>query len=195
MTIENQEEFDIFLSHSHLDSEIVEKIAKKLEDTANLRVWLDKWILTPGEHWQQAMARGLYQAKACAICIGAQTPSGWFKEEIERSLNRQTKDDSFRVIPVLLPQSQEINVDDFLELRTWVHFKNGINDEYAFHILVSGIRGLPPGRFDKKKKDTSLNTQVRQKLEQIKEFRDDSLIDSDIAKEYQRKLLDKLTEI
>jgi len=194
MEINKPAAFDVFLSHCHLDAEIVETLASKLEDSEGLKVWLDKWVLIPGEHWQQEMAKGLSQAKTCAICIGAQTPSGWFKEEIERALNRQIKNKSFRVIPVLLPDAQEINVDDFLELRTWVDFKIGINDEKAFHLLVSGIHGLSPGRFFDSPKTDLLHSQVRQKLQQIRELRDEKLIDIDISKEYQRKLLEKLTK-
>jgi hypothetical protein len=79
-------------------------LATRLSDKPNnFQVWLDKWVLIPGESWQQAMARGLEQAKTCAVCIGQQTPKGWFREEVERALNRQTKDASFRVIPVILP--------------------------------------------------------------------------------------------
>ena len=37
--------YDAFLSHSHQDAEIVEALAKRLEDDAGLRVWLDKWVL------------------------------------------------------------------------------------------------------------------------------------------------------
>jgi len=120
--------FDVFLSHSHNDTDCVVTLAKKIEDDHGLHVWLDRWILIPGEGWQQAMARGLNQANSCAVFIGKETPRGWFKEEIQRALNRQTKDSQFRVIPVLLPGSDDMNVDDFLELRTWVDFRNGIND-------------------------------------------------------------------
>ena len=195
MTLDEDKIFDIFLSHSHIDSPLVEELAIKLDDKANLRVWLDKWILIPGEHWQQAMARGLHLAKSCAICIGNQTPSGWFKEEIERAINRQTKDNSFRVIPILLPNAQNINVDEFLELRTWVDFKNGINDDNAFRILLSGISGVPPGRSYKREASDLFYLQICQRLERIKELRHRGLLDDDIAKEFQRNLLDRLIKI
>lgn len=193
MSPKDKELFDVFLSHSHEDAEWVEKLAKRLEDDAKLRVWLDKWIAVPGEHWQQAMARGLDQAKSCAVCIGDQTPEGWFREEIERALNRQTKDKSFRVIPVLLPIAKTINVDDFLELRTWVDFKDGLHDSRAFHRLVSGIRGVSPGRGpEEEMKSDSQHIMVREKLIQIRQLRVERLIDDDIALEGQRKLVDIL---
>ena len=189
----NDKEYDVFLSHSNVDSKIVIDLAKRLEDEAKLKVWLDRWVLIPGEHWQQAMARGLDQAKSCAICIGEQTPSGWFKEEIERSLNRQTKDKTFRVIPTLLPNAKKINLDDFLELRTWVEFKKEIYDDHpSFHILVCGIRGIAPGRFKIDDKPNKIHTEVKTRLVQLKEFRDNRLIDDEIAKEAQRRLIDKL---
>lgn len=52
MNDESPEIFDVFLSHAHLDAEIVESLGSKLEDIEGLRVWLDKWVLVPGEHWQ-----------------------------------------------------------------------------------------------------------------------------------------------
>ncbi|MBC2698486.1 MAG: TIR domain-containing protein [ANME-2 cluster archaeon] len=146
MSIESEEIYDVFLSHSHSDAEFVEELAKQLEDRKKLNVWLDKWILVPGEPWQQGMACGLNHAKSCVVCISEQASMGWFKEEIERALNRQTADTSFRVIPVLLPSAKDFNVGDFLGLRTWVDFRKGIDDAEAFHRLVSGIKGVAPLR-------------------------------------------------
>jgi hypothetical protein len=35
--------YDVFLSHGHVDVEVVVKIAERLEDEAGARVWLDRW--------------------------------------------------------------------------------------------------------------------------------------------------------
>jgi hypothetical protein len=190
--------YDVFLSYAHPDAEIVEQIGARLVDEGRFRVWLDKWVLIPGADWQPAMARGLNQARTCAVCIGHQTPKGWFGQEIQRALNRQVRDNSFRVIPVILPEGDRGLVDNFLELRTWVDFKNGIKDQIAFHLLVSGIRGVPPGRnptnIPTHIKEDNNNTLVivREKLEDIRTLRDEQLIDDDIALEYQRRLLERL---
>ena len=122
MGSQSPETFDVFLSHARIDAELVELLGMRLEDEAQLRVWLDRWVLVPGGRWQQEMARGLDQAKTCVVCIGQHTPKGWFREEIERAINRQTKDSSFRVIPAILPNGDSSFVDDFLKLRTWVEF-------------------------------------------------------------------------
>ena len=187
--------FDVFLSHAHTEAEAVESIAVRLEDTFGLRVWLDRWILVPGEHWQQEMARGLDQARTCAVCVGSNTPSGWFREEIERALHRQTKDKAFRVIPVILPTGDRGLIDGFLELRTWVEFRKGLEDADAFHMLVSGVRGLPPGRRlrDRPDRNDGLAT-LKAKLSSIRDLRSERLIDEEIALEYQRRLLDELVK-
>ena len=142
--------FDVFLSYPHTEGVWVENLAKRLEDEAQLNVWLDKWILVPGQPFQPGMAQGIeVQSKSCAVCIGESTPKGWVHEELQKALSRQVRDPSFRVIPVLLPNAHSANVNDFLELRTWVDFR--ISDQaYAFHLLVCGIKGIPPGRWPPK---------------------------------------------
>jgi hypothetical protein len=188
----DEEAFDVFLSYSHLDAEFTEELAKRLEDEAKLRVWLDRWVLVPGERWQRPMANGIHRTKSCAVCIGEQTPQGWFREETERALNRQVKDPSFRVIPVLLPNAQPVSVDSFLELRTWVDFRSGLDDRRAFHILVCGIKGVAPGRESYGEEMTlePTHAQVREKLRQLRQLRREQLIDDSITLEYQRRLLD-----
>jgi hypothetical protein len=194
--IEPPEQFDVFLSHAHVDAGIVERLGQRLEDEAICKVWLDKWILIPGGQWQQEMARAIYQAKTCAVCIGQDTPGGWFREEIGRALNRQVQDNNFRVIPVILPGGDSGLVDDFLELRSRVEFTGGIEDTHALHLLVSGIRGVAPGRgpYESAANPGTLSA-VRQQLLQLRSLRQEQLIDDDIALEGQRRLLDRLLQV
>ncbi|HVX15984.1 MAG TPA: TIR domain-containing protein [Pirellulales bacterium] len=146
MTEDGQDRYDVFLSHPHTEAEAVESIAARLEDEAGLKVWLDRWILIPGKPWQREMAKGLEQARTCAVFVGADTPSGWFLAEIEKALDRQTKDEAFGVIPVILPTGDRRLRNSFLGRLTWVEFKAGLDDSDAFYELVCGIRGVPPGR-------------------------------------------------
>jgi hypothetical protein len=184
--------FDVFLSHSHVDAEPVETLGEYLEDKATFRVWLDKWILVPGKHWQQEMAKGLDQAKTCAVCIGQETPRGWFKEEIERALNRQTKDDAFRVIPVILPGGDKTVIDEFLELRTWVHFSQGFDDGNALYLLSCGIKGISPGRGQTAKSVAPELNEIREHLAHLRALRQEGLIDDPVAVDFQRQLVEKM---
>jgi hypothetical protein len=187
--------FDVFLSHPHTEADAVESIGVKLADDAGLRVWLDRWVLVPGEHWQQEMARGLDEARTCAVFVGASTPTGWFQEEIERALNRQVRDRTFRVIPVILPNGDRNVVDRFLELRTWVEFKTGLEDTQALHLLVCGVRGIAPGRGSLVNSGGARELEMlRAKLSRIRDLRAERLIDDEVAVEYQRRLLDDLVK-
>jgi len=184
--------FDAFLSHSHSDSEWVEELACRLTDDCDFQIWLDKWVLVPGKSWQQAMARGLDDASACAVCIGDRTPFGWFQEEIERALDMQTRNQEFRVIPVLLPDAKTENIPDFLSLRTWADFRVGQNTDYAFHVIKQGIKGEPIGRWPLTEDDPPDNAlkKYEQKILELGKLRTLGLHD-EIVIEFERKILDK----
>lgn len=189
--IDESATFDVFLSHSRDDAEAVEGLAETLND-AQLDVWLDRWVLVPGGHWQQEMARGLESAKACAVCIGNTTPTGWFEDEIELALSRQTHDKAFRVIPVILPGGTDALIKRFLRLRTWVDFGSGLDDARAIHELTAGIRGLSPGRPSKRARIDDPMESVRTKLRLLRDLRVEILVDDAIAQEYQRRILDSV---
>jgi len=100
------------------------------------------------------------------------------------------QDEAFRVIPVLLPQADPLIIDQFLELRTWVRFDLGLDDGAALALLLSGIRGVPPGRPSMPIDDVVGN--ARNRLLQIKRFLVDDLIEREVALEYQRKIIDDI---
>jgi TIR domain len=81
-----KERYHVFLSHSHQYGDWVEALGRRLEDEYGFRIWLDRWVLIPGQLWQQDMAKGLERADACAVCLGQKTPRGWFQQEIEKAL-------------------------------------------------------------------------------------------------------------
>lgn len=183
--------FDVFLSHSHADAEIVEYTAKRLEDEARIKVWLDKWVLVPGKSWQRDIAKGLNMTYCCAVFLGEKTPGGWFRQEIERALDRQAQEESFRVVAVLLEGADTEDVDKFLGLRSWVDFRDGLENDREFHRLKCAIKGIAPGRgpVDEGEAEDALHI-VRRDLSKIKQLLSARLISEEIAHEYQRKLLD-----
>lgn len=187
--------YHVFLSHSHLDAEWVEKLATRLEVQYQIRPWLDRWVLIPGKVGQREIARGLEQAASCAICLGEHTPRGWFEKEIEKALNRQAKDEGFRVIPVLLPSADaELSKtlwETFLDLNTWVDFRQQANQEHAFHLLVCGITGTVPGRWPPGV-SVGPSKDIVEKLDQLRHLRRARLVDDSVALDIQRKILDRL---
>ena len=189
-------QYDVFLSYSHVDAELVEELARRLEAEGKFTAWLDQWVLIPGDRWQQAIAKGLNEAKCCAVCIGEETPDGWFREEIEMALNRQAADPCFRVFAVLLPDAKEVNVGDFLRQRTWVDFRKGFGDKWEFQGLVCGIQGVsrPRGAGGGPESPDTVPPDVRRPLEQIQQLFKEGLFFEAVAIDGQRRCLDKLIE-
>lgn len=182
---------DVFLSHSHADAAWVEALAGRLEDTNGFKVWLDRWVLVPGQSWQQAMARGLEETKSCAVLVGAETPAGWFQQEVERALDLQTRNSNFRVIPVLLPEAHPDRVPAFASLRTWVDFRAGQDQDYAFHVLCQGIKGEPIGRWPPNPPvplDSNLNA-YETRIRELARFRALG-VHEEVIVEYERRILD-----
>lgn len=135
-------EFDVFLSHNSHDKPLVEKIAQRLVGQAKLRPFLDKWHLIPGVEWQPELEDALRLSKTVAVFIGPSGNGSWHHEEMQVALKRAVREKKeFRVIPVLLPEGDASSMSDFLQLRTWVDFSVGTNNDIAFKRLVAGILG------------------------------------------------------
>lgn len=64
-------QYDFFLSYHWRDHDAVERLARALE-TRGLRVFLDRWYLTPGIPWSQALEQMLERCRAVAICVSTQ---------------------------------------------------------------------------------------------------------------------------
>jgi hypothetical protein len=142
-------QYDVFLSHNSQDKPAVKWLARKLEDKAGLRVFLDIWNLVPGAPWQEGLENALKASRTVAVFLGPAGISGWHNEELRRALASRVDDPERRVIPVLLPGTAKPEDDEgpsFLGRLTWVDFREGLDDEEAFQSLVAGIRGEAPGR-------------------------------------------------
>jgi hypothetical protein len=192
--------YDVFLSHAHEDREWVEELARRLEDEQGFRVWLDRWILIPGQSFQQAMAKGLEEADTCAVALGEKTPTGWFRQEIEHALNRQVAQPTFRVIPVLLPDASHDSTDAmpaFLDLRTWADFRKECDPGYAFHVLTQGIKGEPVGRWPIAAASLATETSysfAERKLKQLRELTRIGEVSDVVTTEFQQKILSRWLE-
>jgi len=139
--------FDAFLSHCSDDKPAVESLARRLRDEG-LNPWLDKWNLIPGEPWQPALEEGLRESSACVVFFGPSGVGPWHDVEMRAALSQSVSSrDSFRVIPVLLPDATEPTqeVPMFLQALTWIAFRGSLDDAEAFHRLLCGIRGVEPG--------------------------------------------------
>ena len=134
------------------DKPIVEQFAHKLE-AKGVKVWLDKWNLIPGEAWQEDLETALDESQTIVVFVGPHDISPWENEEMRSAIEERVQDKSRRVIPVLLPGAPDntsLKLPRFLKRLTWVDMRKGIDDEESFHRLVSGIKGVSPGKTSNK---------------------------------------------
>src|SRR3954462_8692041 len=110
-------QYDVFLSHASSDKPLVEELARRLA-RENLKPWLDKWNLIPGEPWQPAIEAALADCAACAGVIGPSGIGAWHREEMGVAIDRRVGDRerAFRVVPVLLPGGRAAGAEQTTEL-------------------------------------------------------------------------------
>ncbi len=140
------DQYDVFLSYHWRDHDAVERIAAGL-DTRGLRVFFDRWYLTPGLPWPQTLEHALERCRAVAICVGPEGMGPWQMREhflaLDRQIDREKRGETFPVIPVLLPGADPPL--GLLKLNTWVTLRAGGDDALALEAIARTIRGLPPG--------------------------------------------------
>ncbi len=134
--------YDLFVSYHWRDHGAVEAVARTLRDRG-LRVFLDRWYLTPGQSWPQALERVLENCDAVAVFLGPEGMGSWQQREQDLALDRKSRQQGFPVIPVLLPGSDPPL--GFLKLQTWVDLRDGVDDALQLTVLEKSIRGEPPG--------------------------------------------------
>jgi formylglycine-generating enzyme required for sulfatase activity len=158
------DEYDVFLSHSSADVAMVEEIAGRLQEEAELVPFLEKWDLIPGESWVPALERALTISKTVAVFFGQQPMEAWNAEAKQLGLILSAQKREKRVIPVLLPGARERDIDGFLGLRTWVD----LAEEDGFARLIAGIIGQAPRPTSDPKQDrrgaTARKTRSRRTL-------------------------------
>jgi diguanylate cyclase (GGDEF)-like protein/PAS domain S-box-containing protein len=138
----SSERYDVFLSYNSRDQTHAEAIARWLQ-AKDLKVFLDRWYLVPGQPWPQALEYALSNCGAIAVCIGRGEMGPWQQREKDVALDRQARDAAFLVIPVLLPGADPVL--GFLRQNTWVDLRERPDDPIRLNILARAIRGEPPG--------------------------------------------------
>ena len=129
---------DVFLSYSHKDSDFVRDLVKPLQ-AEGFSVWWDHTI-PPGKTWDDVIARGIREAKACIIVWSPNSViSDWVKEEATlakeggKYLPIQIADD-------LPPMGfRRIQAAD---LRNW----NGNAQDPQWRLLITEIANLVGGK-------------------------------------------------
>lgn len=130
-----QFQYDVFLSHNHQDKPRVRRLAEQLR-AAGLRVWLDEWVIQPGDDIYLAIERGLDATRVLLLCLSPNAlGSDWVALERSTAIHRDPSNAGRRFIPLLLADCE---LPDTLRRYKYVDFRE--EAEAAFAELLSACR-------------------------------------------------------
>ncbi|PWB90475.1 hypothetical protein C5688_10780, partial [Methylocystis sp. MitZ-2018] len=115
--------YDVFLSYARSDSVDAADLDGWLR-AQGLRVFFDRSELRPGLRWVPALEEAIGKSKAVVILVGRYGLGNTQQYERELALVRQTRDNRFPVIPVILPGCENPPTG-FLQLLTWIDLSRG----------------------------------------------------------------------
>ena len=94
--------YDVFLSHSAKDKEVVRDIAERLRGDG-LKVWLDDWEIRPGDNIPSKIEEGLEKSRVLVLCMSAHAfGSDWAQLESGMFRFRDPLNKERRFIPLKL---------------------------------------------------------------------------------------------
>jgi TIR domain len=147
---------DIFISYSHKDLDFVRSMIVGLE-VEKFSVWWDHTI-PPGKTWDDVIARGIKDAKACIIVWSeASVTSDWVKEEA--ALAKECR----KYLPVRIgPDSAPIGFSRIqsADLRRW----NGNTEDPQWQLLIREATRLVRGDTEPSEREQAANPPVAGRL-------------------------------
>ncbi len=147
--MQNTFRWDVFISHASRDKARVRPLAEALR-AAGLEVWLDEWVIQPGDHIYLAVEQGLEAARTLVLCLTTQAlTSEWVKLERGTALFRDPTNKERRFVPVLL---EDCKLPDVLKGFAYVDWR----DESAA-ALEKIIQACRPAQRKAKRSKTAPN--------------------------------------
>jgi WD40 repeat protein len=135
--------FDAFVSYARADSRHAADIVSVLQ-ARGLTLFFDRHNLPPGLPWVRGLEKALNAAKAAIVLIGPHGLGNTQQYERDLALYRQTRDPSFPIVPVILPEAQIDRPFNFLQILTWIDFSRVVKVSDApaeLDDLVAAVRG------------------------------------------------------
>lgn len=120
--------YDVFLSYSSKDKQIVLDLAERLKKDG-LRVWLDRWVIQPGDSIPLELQYGLEQSRTLVMCMSPAyfTLSEWGTLEHYTVLFRDPTNSQRRLIPLLI---ENCTVPDMLAQFLYIDWRTPSNESY-----------------------------------------------------------------
>jgi small GTP-binding protein len=121
-------EYDVFLSHSSQDKPAVLKLAERLK-ADGLRVWLDEWVIAPGDMIGLGVEKGLQRSRTLILFMSAAAfASEWVTLERHTALFRDPTNQHRRFIPLRIDNAP---INDMLRQFAYVDWRTADESQYA----------------------------------------------------------------
>lgn len=127
-------EYDVFLSHSSADNRITEELAMRLK-ADGVNVWLDNWILRPGDSIQAKIDTGLTGSMCLGLLLSKSSVSSAWTEFEQNSVRfRDPRNTERRFIPVLI---EDCEIPDAIRQYKYVDYRS--RSESAYRELLDAF--------------------------------------------------------
>ena len=125
---DQQFKYDAFLSYASADKAAVRELADRLA-ADRLRVWLDDWVIQPGDSIPLAIQEGLESSRTLVLVMSqAAFASEWVTLEQNTALFRDPTNRQRRFIPLRL---DDCDIKDSLKQFAYVDWRKRQDSEYA----------------------------------------------------------------
>jgi hypothetical protein len=104
--------YDVFLSHSTKDKEVVRPLAERLR-ADGVEVWFDEWEIKPGDSIPAKIEEALERSRVLVLCMSANAfGSDWAQLESGTFRFRDPLNQERRLLPLRLDDAKiEIKID------------------------------------------------------------------------------------
>jgi TIR domain len=135
---------DLFLSYNSRDRVAVQQV-RTLLGARGVSVFYDRESLGLGLNWFEPLERALRQVHGVVVFLGPNGLGRWQRREMALALDRQTREATFPVIPVLLSESEAGDYSGFLLLNAYADLRGGLNDPDTLDAIIRAVRGPATG--------------------------------------------------
>ena len=139
--------YDIFLSHNRADKAWTERLAARIEDDRDgppLKVFFDKWVISPGADIPMELEEGLQASRYVGLVLSPQAlASDWVALERSTAIYSDPRSRSKRLIPLL---RKSCDIPDMLARLNPIDFRREQDFEESAMTLIDFVRGRPAKR-------------------------------------------------
>jgi len=135
----------IFISHSHNDKKIVDRLAHKLINSG-FYVWIDKYELEPNQSLRTTINKALEECSHfCFILSKSSISSEWCLEELKVAIDKEFKESRVFIYPIII---EDCKIPDVIIDRLNFDFRDSFEKGFEKLLFVlNKERDLSQGSF------------------------------------------------